>query len=60
MHVEGRSNVRFSFGEVLLTIGVIEALMREREGGGDNRVCTCSNFFDLKQFLDHLFSQKCG
>ncbi len=52
--------MRFSFGEVLLTIGVIEALMREREGGGDNRVCTCSNFFDLKQFLDHLFSQKCG
>jgi hypothetical protein len=54
-----RSNVRFSFGEVLLTIGVIEALMREKEGG-DNRVCTCSNFIDLKQFLDHLFSLKCG
>jgi hypothetical protein len=24
--------VRFSFGEILLTIGVIEALMRERGG----------------------------
>ncbi len=25
--------MRFSFGEILLLIGVIEALMREREGG---------------------------
>jgi hypothetical protein len=40
-----RSNVRFSFGEVLLTIGVIEALMRESKDL-DNRVCTCPNFFD--------------
>lgn len=54
-----RNNVRFSFGEVLLTICVIEALMREKEG----EITECAPapiLFDLKQFLDHLFSQKCG
>lgn len=40
-----RSNVRFSFGEILLTIGVIEALMRERERGGEITECAPAPIF---------------
>jgi hypothetical protein len=37
-----RSNVRFSFGEILLTIAVIDALMREREREGGGEITECA------------------